>query len=318
MLLNKTLINLLYGRWAQWWVSYELYLSYRKDNDRMAGLDIRGSWHGQECEGKNLVVVSDQGSGDCIQFGRYLAEAKALGKFETVTYIVQPDLVELMSRVKGIDRCVGFGDSCDIKLDAYSSLLGIMRVLQISPENCKRPPHIVTDPDLDLVWKTRIDALWDGKSKKVGIVWGGDQKHGNDANRSLPLAQFLKLTHVQGVQVFSFQLGNGLKQLFVVPEEEQKKIVELGTDFRNFDDTASAMRQMDLLITCDTAPGHLAGSMGIPTWWLIPNPGEWRHGIDTLDSLWYDKSHLFRQKTPKDWNPVIEKVVKELSDWAQR
>ena len=71
--------------------------------------------------------------------------------------------------------------------------------------------------------------------------------------------------------------------------------MDLGTDFRNFDDTASALRQMDLLITCDTATGHLAGCMGIHTWWLLSHPAEWRHLLVSRASKWYDGARLFRQ-----------------------
>jgi tetratricopeptide (TPR) repeat protein len=314
MTLNRALINMTFGDWPKWWSSYEFCLSYQK-NERMRGLKMSDAWSGQELPGKSLLVISDQGSGDAIQFSRYLREAKELGKFGKVIYLVQPDLIDLLVRVDGVDEVVGFGERMKLDFDAFSSLLGVMRVLQISPENCWRPPHIETDPKLDDLWKHRIGKLWDGESRRVGIVWAGDPKHGNDVNRSLQLQQLLPLTRVDGVQLFSFQVGTAaVAQLASDPTEDFSRVVDLGSDFRSFDDTASALRQMDLLVTCDTAVGHLAGCLGVKAWWMIPSTPEWRHGLSIGTSYWYKESRLFRQPGLKDWPGTIEAVVTELRE----
>ena len=315
MMLNRALVNMTFGKWVEWWGQYEFCLSYQK-NERMRGMRMSDAWAGQEMVGKTLLVVSDQGSGDAIQFSRYLVEAKYLGKFAKLVYLVQPDLKEVLARVSGVDEVVGFGEKMKVDFDAFSSLLGIMRVLQVSPTNCYRPPHVATNPKLDELWKCRVDALQNGELKKVGIVWAGDPRHGNDHARSLPLAQFLKISFVQGLQLFSFQVGKAAEQLGSAPPEAG--VVDLGQDFRSFDDTASALKQMDLLISCDTAVAHLAACMGVPTWWLIPAPPEWRHLTDVGESSWYDGARLFRQRTPKDWDGVMEAVVIELHEFVRR
>lgn len=323
MVLNRALINMTFGRWAKWWNQYEYCLSYQK-NDRMRGMRMSDAWAGQEMEGKTLLVVSDQGAGDAIQFSRYLAEAKARGRFGKVLYLLQPDLKDLLSRVNGVDVALGFGEQMKVDFDAFSSLLGIMRVLEIDPQNCRRDPHIVTDPRLDELWKYRINKIWDGKSKKVGIVWAGDPRHGNDHSRSLSLSHYVRILTgtasvpaVSGVQLFSFQVGPALKQLSSSATEEVASIVDLGSDFRNFDDTASALKQMDLLISCDTSVPHLAGCLGVPTWILVPNPPEWRWLTDVCTTQWYESVAIFRQKEPKNWDSVIDAVILKLHDICQ-
>jgi Tfp pilus assembly protein PilF len=315
LLLNKTLVNMTYGHWRENWSLYEFCLSYRKSNARMKNLRMADAWSGQEVERGSLLVISDQGMGDCVQFARYLKEAKALGKFARLAYLVQPDLVELMRGVDGVDEVFGFGDKTKYDYDTFSSLLGVMRVLQVGPEDCWRPPHIATDARLDLVWKARLGAMWDGKSKRVGIVWGGDPKHGNDQNRSLPLSQFLKFTGVPGIQWYSFQVGLPVKQLHALGQG--CGIVDLGGEFRTFSDTASALGEMDLLISCDTSTPHLAAGMGKPVWWLIPRPGEWRWLNDVTDNLWYYNSRLFRQPVPKDWDSAVASVRSALVEWVR-
>jgi hypothetical protein len=308
MLLNRALIQMTYGQWVDSWSMYEWCLSYQK-NEKMKNLSMSEAWSGQEMEGKTLIVISDQGSGDAIQFSRYLAEAKALGKFGKLVYLVQPDLKDLVSRVDGVDEVVGFGEATKIDHDSYSSLLGIMRVLKISPENCWRRPHIITDAQLDAVWAARISVLHDSPCKKIGIVWAGDPRHGNDHARSLPLNQFARFAQVPGLQLFSFQVGDVIQQLSDVTEHP---IIDLGTDFRHFDDTASAMKMLDLVITCDTSVAHLAGCMGVPCWVLVPNPPEWRWGTDVATTPWYKQTRIYRQAQPRKWDQVIEAVIRDL------
>lgn len=321
--LNQALINMIYGNWPEYWSQYEYCLSYQK-NEKMKAMKMSDAWAGQECEGKTILVVSDQGSGDAIQFSRYLKEAKERGKFGKLIYLVQPDLVSLLSRVDGVDEVVGFAEKMKIDYDHFSSLLGIMRVMQVAPSNCYRPPHITTDPLLDEVWKHKVGQYWDGRAIKVGIVWAGDPRHGNDFARSVPLTQFLKILFgfrdfapVPNLQMFSFQVGKGASQLSSAPIDRNYDIVELGADFRHFDDTASALRQMDLLITCDTSVAHLGGSMGIPTWILVANPPEWRWMTDLPTTPWYKDVRLYRQSKPRDWDSVFEAVLADLHAMAR-
>jgi tetratricopeptide (TPR) repeat protein len=311
-LLNRALLNMLFGRWSEFWNLYEIALSYGR-NEKMKGLRIQDSWHGQEFSGKTLIVVSDQGNGDTLQFSRYLKDAKALGKFGKLIYLVQPDLKDLMSRVEGVDEVVGFGERLKVDYDAFSSLLGIMRVLQVSPDNCHRPPHVTTTQASDDLWRSRLQTLHDGKSKKVGVVWCGDYQHGNDAARSLSMDDVVPLTKVSGVQVFSFQ---------VLPEAKQRvlntqNMLDLGSDFRSFSDTASALKQMDLLISCDTSVVHLAGCMGVRTWVLVPTTTEWRWLLHGDEAKWYSNVKIVRQQKRRNWGSVIERVSQELEEWAK-
>jgi Flp pilus assembly protein TadD len=319
MLLNQALIRMTYGDWAGGWPQYEYCLSYNR-NEKMRGLGMSDSWSGQTCEGKTLLVVSDQGAGDAIQFSRYLAEAKELGKFGKLVFLVPQDLTSLMSRVSGVDEAVGFNERMKVDYDHHSSLLGIMRVLKISPENCRREPHILASNDpgrLSEVWKYRVNSRWDGKSRKVAMVWAGDPKHGNDAARSLPLAQFLKLLQVDGVQLYSLQVAEPSKQLKALPEDLCDRIVDLGEDLRNYDDTAAVLTHMDLLVSCDTSAAHLAGGLGLPVCLLVGNPPEWRWGLDKITTEWYDSVNIFRQKEPRNWDQPMSAVLFQLKYWSR-
>jgi hypothetical protein len=318
-ILNRVLVNMTKGDWANWWAQYEYCLSYRK-NEKMKGLTMQAAWAGQEMPGKTLLIVSDQGAGDAIQFAKFIADAKALGKFDKVKYLVPPDLVNLLARVDGVDEAIGFGERSDIQFDAYSALLGIMRVLKIDPATCGQPPHVITDEKLDDLWNHRINALHDGDSLKVGLCWAGDPKHGNDQARSVKLIDMMKeFAAIPRLQFFSFQVGTASKQIQGLPEEEPFEIEQISDDFRNYDDTASALKQMDVLVSVDTSVAHLAGGLGIPVSLLITNPPEWRwlnNGQTVSD--WYERNfRLFRQKNPRDWEYPIKQVSVELFAWSK-
>jgi hypothetical protein len=314
MELNRTLINMTYGKWPDWWVHYERCLSYQK-NEKMRGMSMSDAWSGEECPGKTLLVVSDQGAGDAIQFSRYLREAKALGKFGKLTYLVQPDLKDLLRRVDGVDEVIGFGEKSGTDFQSFSSLLGVMRVLKVSPANAARAPHIVTDPKLNELWKYRVESESKENVLRVALVWAGDPRHGNDHARSFSLAQFLSHANLpmDGVQFFSFQMGAAAKQLEAEAVDESREIVDLAQNFRSYDDTASALCLMDALVTCDTSVAHLAGCLGVPTKLIIANPPEWRWLTEGGKSPWYgDSFKVYRQRTPKDWSDPMRAVVSDL------
>jgi hypothetical protein len=89
-------------------------------------------------------------------------------------------------------------------------------------------------------------------------------------------------------------------------------IVDLGEDVDGmrgaFVDTAAIMRNLDLVITSDTAVAHLAGALGVCVWVGLPFVPDWRWLLDRSDSPWYPTMRLFRQKRSGDWEGVFEEM----------
>jgi tetratricopeptide (TPR) repeat protein len=210
MLLNQALINMTFGRWAEYWPQYERVLSYMK-NKRMAELTYEKAWDGRHVGSGILLVVSDQGFGDCLQFAPFVNEAKRKGGFDEVIYLIQPELVELMRESGVADKVIGFGEVDELPYTHYSSLLGVMRVLQVTPDTCYRDPYVRVNDHLTMEFREKIA---DYRKFKVGLVWQGDRTHGNDGARSIPLSTFAFLLDVPGVDYYSFQVN----------KEEQDKL----------------------------------------------------------------------------------------------
>lgn len=108
------------------------------------------------------------------------------------------------------------------------------------------------------------------------------------------------------------------------PEAVQAELLGLGRDLRpeatgarDFRDTAEIVAGLDLVITIDTSVAHLAGSLGAPTWILLPAlDGDWRWLRDREDSPWYPSARLFRQPRPGDWAGALAAVKAALTETA--
>jgi hypothetical protein len=141
--------------------------------------------------------------------------------------------------------------------------------------------------------------------------------HIKDNFRSCRLNQFLPLTRIPGVQIYSLQKGPASSQV-----EEFSNPISLdnyGKEFEDFSDTAAMISALDLVVSVDTAVAHLAGAMGKPVWVLLPFHADWRWMLNREDSPWYPTMRLFRQNKIGDWNDVFQHIANELSRWvAQR
>ncbi|MFY3904261.1 glycosyltransferase family 9 protein, partial [Achromobacter xylosoxidans] len=89
-------------------------------------------------------------------------------------------------------------------------------------------------------------------------------------------------------------------------------MVPLSQDIRDFDDTAAILTQLDVLVSVDSSPLHLAGALGCPAWALLPFASDWRWLRERRDSPWYPSIRLFRQPAPHAWQPVLEEVADAL------
>jgi hypothetical protein len=129
----------------------------------------------------------------------------------------------------------------------------------------------------------------------------------------MPLHKLVPLWNIPGITFYSLQKNDGLDELYKLPAH-----IKLVT-FDDFDqshgrfmDTAALMKNMDLVISLDTAPAHLAGALGIPVWMYLPKAPEWRWMTERIDSPWYPTMRLFRQTNPGNWDEVVSHMAQAL------
>ncbi len=262
-------------------------------------------WNGSNFSGKTLYIYPEQGFGDVIQFSRYVPMAAERGG--KVIFRIPPKLENLLRTLKGIDRFVLETDSAIVDFDIHVPLLDLPRLFQTDQNSIpNRTPYLVPDRTLIKNWARRMSGAL---GRRVGLVWAGQPKHENDHNRSMDPHLFLPLTHLDGLDLYSLQMGRDGEagQVF------GHAIQDLAPDIKTFSDTAAALKNLDLLISVDTSAAHLAGAINTPVWTLLPFVPDWRWQLDRNDSPWYPCMRLFRQTQHSNWEEVIQRVISALS-----
>jgi tetratricopeptide (TPR) repeat protein len=266
-------------------------------------------WNGTGLAGKTILLHAEQGLGDTLHFIRYASLVKERGG--TVLVECQPSLLRLLARCPGIDRLVAAGTPLP-PFDVHAPLLSLPLVFGTTLEKVPADvPYLIADPILEQGWR---DELSMSGGFKVGIAWQGNPQHKKDRQRSLPLVKLAPLAQVPGIRLISLQKGPGTEQLR--DAREQLPVIDLGSRLDEasgpFMDTAAVMKNLDLVITTDTATAHLAGALGVPVWVALPFAPDWRWQADRADSPWYPTMRLFRQPRPGDWEDVVCRMTEAL------
>jgi hypothetical protein len=262
----------------------------------------------------HVLVMSEQGLGDTIQFVRFLPLLREAGA--QVTCVVPHGLFRLL---KPLDPDIDFrplerADSVP-GVKGWTPLMHLPQALGLTPDRfVPKLPYLQAEPEL--VARRRAEIGPHGF--KVGIVWQGNPDPRIDIGRSAPLAAFAPLAEIPGVRLISLQKGNGLEQRDKVPfAVEVLEEFDAGPD--RFIDTAAAMTCLDLVVTIDTSVAHLAGALGVPTIILLKRVGaDWRWLFKRDDTVWYPSVRLFRQRAPQDWTELLQRVAAEVQLRAQQ
>lgn len=292
-------LYLLRGQFSQGWSSYN-ELRMRQKSRRQGDI---ASWQGEDLSGRSILLFHEQGFGDTLQFVRYAGMvAKAAAK---AVLWVQPPLAALMEA-----SCAGLqvhaGEQAPaIPFDFASSLPNLPMLFQTSADTIPREiPYIFATDAVAGKWHELLQKTDGGRLYRVGIVWAGNPKHHNDANRSIPLSVFSKLFDNHKISWVSLQVDRPLGEL----PATASRVFSFENKLTDFAQTAGLIKNLDLVITVDSAVAHLAGAMGKETWILLPYLPDWRWQLDRQDSPWYPTVRLFRQNKPGDWSKVIEQV----------
>src|SRR5690606_31870249 len=100
----------------------------------------------------------------------------------------------------------------------------------------------------------------------------------------------------------------------VAADARDERLLDLGGKLSDFGDTARVIRDLDLVVTVDTAVAHLAGALGKAVHLLLPFNADWRWLTGRESSPWYPTMRLFRQHSPGGWDAVIDRVMESLCD----
>jgi tetratricopeptide (TPR) repeat protein len=302
-------LHLLRGDFARGWSGYEW--RFKRKNWKSVypiRLGIK-RWNGAPFSGKRLLVHSEQGFGDSLQFARYLPMVKALGG-EVVFETVSP-LMRLFQTLEGVDSLIeGPAVETPTACDLYVPLLSLPGVFKTRMDTIpSQVPYLFADPEKTRSWRER---LLEKKMPRIGLVWAGKT---TDRRRSCPLGALVPLLDIPGVEFIGLQKGEAIKEMGSLPS--QSAFLNIGDAFNDFSDTAAAIENLDLVISIDTAVAHLAGAMGKPVRVLLLMSPDWRWLMDRIDSPWYPTMRLFRQLKPGDWDEPVNQLAHALRTWRR-
>ena len=294
---------LLTGRLKQGFQEYE----WRWKTDAFASERFpQPLWDGSPLDGKTILLRAEQGMGDLIQFVRYVPLVVARGG--RVVLECYPPLVRLFSGLDGPDQVIVRGEDVP-PFDVQVPLVSLPNIFGSDTDSLPSDvPYLDVPDSLRREWG---DPSGGDEGMRVGLIWAGSPDHPNDSNRSLLADLCGPLLSVPDVSFYSLQTGDRASQLG--RWDRDGRIRDLGASIEDFADAAAAMEGLDLVITVDTAPAHLAGALARPVWVLLPHVPDWRWMLEREDSPWYPTMRLFRQRNAGNWAEVMERVKAALS-----
>jgi len=308
---SMSLAYLSLGDFERGWKEYEWrWKAYNETPKQFP----QPTWRGEDLQGKTILLYAEQGLGDSFQFIRYAKLLKSMGAL--VVFETQGPLKKILSLCPYLDTVIAIGQPIPA-FDYHLPLMSCPLVFNTTTKNVPCDiPYLEADHTLVSQWQQKLRS---DPNFKIGICWQGNANYSTQflrktvAAKSLHAKEFIPLTHISGVSIYSLQKMNGTEQLTALSNAGIKTFdADFDQSHGRFMDTAAMIKNLDLVITIDTSIGHFAAALGTPTWILLPNPPDWRWMLDRADTPWYPNVRLFRQPTPGDWQAVIEEVVNAL------
>ena len=299
---------LLTGRMEEGWRDFEFRWQAEDCTFERPAL-VAPVWRGEPLSGRSIIVYSEQGLGDTLQFVRFIPMLTAMGA--RVTFLCHPNLLRLFQPYAATMELI---PSCDPRrpFDFQSALMSLPLHLGIGLTNLAADvPYVSAEPDRVAHWRERIGE----KGFRIGIGWQGNPAGKIDRGRSVPLAQFAPLAAIPGVRLVSVQKRHGLDQLTALPpgmKVETLDAFDEGDDA--FVDTAAIMESLDLIVSSDTATAHLAGALARPVWVALAHVPDWRWMLDRSNSPWYPTMQLFRQRIRGRWEEPFAEMAAALRE----
>ena len=303
--MDKSFALLLGGNFAQGWPCYEWRWKIKESEKSRRNFDAP-LWLGDaSLQGKTILLYSEQGLGDTIQFIRYAKMVAAQGAH--VICEVPKALLAVLQGVEGVHAWVEKGAALppfDFHCPLLSLPLAFNTELATIPHS---PAYLHSDPHKLLQWQRTLGPQ---TRPRVGLVWSGSTHHTNDRNRSIELSYLLNYLPA-GLEYISLQ--KEVRDIDKPSLEGYPQLKHFGHELHDFSDTAALCTLMDMVVCVDTSVAHLSGALGKKTWLLLSYRPDWRWLLDTNHSPWYPSVTLYRQNSDLQWHSVLEKIKLHLS-----
>ncbi|MAH84560.1 MAG: hypothetical protein CBB68_09545 [Rhodospirillaceae bacterium TMED8] len=296
---NAGMIKLLHGDWKSGFRDYE---ARRFDPHVISGREaaVIEQWDGSPLKNKSILLQSEQGFGDNIQFARFVRQI--CDSAERVVLEVRPELQKLFQSLQCSAEIINPGENVE-NVDFCAPLLSLPYLMELVEENeISGASYLATTGH-----GPEISIFESSDNLRVGVSWRGASAHKEDWKRSIDPNVMLAALKIDGISLYSLDFGG---------DAPPSDCVDLRSFVSDFNDTAHIITKMDLVVSVDTSTVHLAGALGQPCWALIPFVPDWRWMLERADTPWYDTVQLYRQPAQSDWDSVLKAIRTDLADWV--
>ncbi len=269
-------------------------------------------WDGRESMyGRTLLVSSEQGLGDAIQFCRYVPLIARSGV--QVVLGVPAALRPWLASLDGATQVISPDDDLP-HVDRQIWLLSLPFVFRTRADSIPADiPYLHPPPGRLENWRQKLNA---GGStipgvRRIGIACSGSADHPNDRHRSIPLERFADLVEPEQKQIEWHLLQNSLRTSDE-PWLSRLGIFDHRSALTDMAETAALVACMDAVVSVDTSLAHVAGAQGACLHLLLPFNAEWRWLRERRDNPWYPTATLWRQSRLDDWQEPLQKLRQTL------
>lgn len=312
------LIDLMRGNYAEGWEGFEQ--RFRRPR-RTAARPCDPAWEGLPLQGRNLLVMREQGLGDEIMFASCYGQV--IQQAGHCAFECDPRLQTLFTRsfpgatfhpLENLHTVEQTDPGIPVDTRVYAGSLP--RFLRRSRQDF--PAHqgyLKPDPERVAEWRDRLAGLGDGL--KVGLSWRGGTVFTHRERRTLNLPDLLPVLSVPGVCWVNLQYGKRNEELAEFGDSTGIRIADWPQAIDDdYDETAALVGALDLVISVCTSVVHLSGALAKPVWVMTARVPEWRYGLDGSSMPWYPSAQLFRQEKQGEWGHVISEVAHALQQRA--
>ena len=261
-------------------------------------------WQGEDISDKTILIHTEQGNGDAIQFARFLPQVKARCK-KLIIVCTEP-LRLLFKNMDCIDEVRLPGNLPSDLFDVFCPIMSLAGVLNIDSESLK-----VDTPYLSISKQVVVPTLPDNGKPKIGLVWAGSATQQINHHRSCPIEEMVKIADNDNYDFYSLQLPLITEHKKILSDN---KVTDLEQELISYSHTGALILQMDMVISVCTSVVHLSGALNIPSIVLLSPHADWRWLIDESQSSWYPNTSILRQEKSADWTSLIKRARNMLDE----
>ena len=288
--------HLIQGEFEKGWEFYE----FRDSIVRDSLFKNLKTWKGENLKDSTILVTSEQGMGDIIQFSKFLINLSPLCK--KIDFVIYDKLLPIFKEnYKNINICKK-SEILQNKYD-YKISLGSLNKYFYKEKNSNSSDLINFSEDRKKHW----GSILKNEKKNIGIVWSGNFFGPKEPSRSVELKNFENLLKLD-VNFYSFQneIWDRDRNFF-----KTSNIIDYSN--KNFTDIVAIIQNLDLVISSDTFFLHLACICNKETWGLISLNADWRW-YEYYKYNPYKSLKIYKQSNYKNWDDVLEKVQSDFEE----